>query len=137
MKRLILAALAIAAAAVAQPAAAGDHPLDGVWEGAYDCGQGRTGLTLTLDATPSGQVTGVFDFWPRSDNPSVPRGSFRVEGTISQAGQLQLHGVSWISQPYNYSMVGLQGTVYRGSPDSMLGDVTGAPSCSRWAAKRK
>jgi len=139
MTRLAIVAAALAAA-VALPAAAQDHPLDGVWEGAYECPQGRTGLTLTLDATPGGQVTGTFAFWPRPDNPDVARGSFRVAGTVSLRGDLQLRGVSWIEQPANYAMVNLGGAVYQGdsgAPDSMLGDVLGAPGCSRWAAKRR
>lgn len=137
MKPLIIAA---ALAAFALPAAAQDHPLDGVWKGAYDCAQGRTGLTLTLDASPNGQVTGTFAFWPRSDNPYVARGSFRVVGTVAPKGELQLRGVSWIDQPANYSMVDLAGAVYRGDNgaiDSMLGDVLGAPGCTKWAAKRQ
>lgn len=137
MKRLSLALLA---AVFAWPAAAQDHPLDGVWEGAYQCPQGRTGLTLTLDATPAGQVTGTFAFWPRPDNPSVAQGSFRLAGSIGPKGQLQLRGVTWIEQPAGYGMVNLGGAVYKGEsggPDSMLGDVLDAPGCTRWAAKRR
>ena len=140
MTRIAFAALALLATASALPAAAQDHPLDGVWEGAYECQQGKTGLTLTLDATPGGQVTGTFAFWPRAENPSVPRGSFRVAGTVTPDGQLRLNGVTWIVQPADYAMVNLSGVVRRGgagSADAMLGDVSGAPSCTRWAARRK
>lgn len=139
MKHLAIAA-ALAATAFALPAAAQDHPLDGVWEGAYQCGQGRTGLTLTLDARPGGQVTGTFAFWPRSDNPYVARGSFRIAGSVAPKGELQLRGVSWIEQPANYSMIDLTGAVYRGDNgaiDSMLGDIVGGSGCTRWAAERR
>jgi len=82
-------------------------------------------------------VTGTFAFWPRSDNPNVASGSFRVAGSITQTGQLQLRGVGWINQPANYSMVDLSGAVYRDENGSMLGDVLNAPGCTRWAAKRR
>lgn len=124
----------------AVPAAAQDHPLDGVWEGAYDCRQGRTGLTLTLDATADGQVTGTFAFWPRQDNPGVPRGSFRVRGKIEVDGKIRLYGDSWIQRPDDYGMVGLAGRVYKGQngdKDAMLGDVVDLPGCTSWAAKRR
>lgn len=141
MKRFIIATFAAAAATVfALPAAAQGNFVDGVWEGAYQCPQGRTGLTLTLASAPGGQVTGTFAFWPRPDNPSVARGSFRVEGSITGGGALQLRGVGWIEQPAGYGMVDLGGTVYRGDNgrvDSMLGDVLNAPGCTRWATKRR
>lgn len=138
MKRFIIAAFA---AAFALPVAAQDHPVDGTWEGAYDCPQGRTGLTLTLDATSAGQVTGVLAFWPRSDNPYVARGSFRVAGTVSNTGELRLNGVSWIEQPPNYVMIGLTAKVMRYNPggpiDSMLGDVVSSTGCTGWAASKQ
>ncbi|MFN3857721.1 MAG: hypothetical protein ACK4RV_08200 [Caulobacter sp.] len=124
----------------AAPAAAQDHPVDGVWEGAYDCRQGRTGLTLKLDATADGQVTGTFAFWPRQDNPGVPRGSFRVRGKIDVYGKFRLYGDSWIQRPNDYAMVGLTGTVYKGQngdKDTMLGNVVDLDGCTTWAARRR
>ena len=130
----------IFAALIACPAAAQDHRLDGVWEGAYDCAQGRTGLTLTLDATPSGAVTATFHFWPRQDTRIKASGRFSMRGTIDPEGRLRLEPYLWIDRPSEYAMVGLVGRVYagqNGEKDVILGDVTGLSSCSTWAAKRK
>ncbi|MBX3480512.1 MAG: hypothetical protein KF842_08925 [Caulobacter sp.] len=135
------AALASALALLALPvAASAAEPLDGVWEGAYTCYQGKTGLTLTLDATPSGQVTGTFSFWARRDNPGVPSGSFAVRGTITPTGYLELHGDHWINRPTGYEMVGLTGTAYagqNGDKDVITGQVTELGGCTEWAVRRK
>lgn len=48
--RLAIPVLAAILAAQALPAAAQDHPLDGTWEGAYSCNQGKvTGLAGCTD----------------------------------------------------------------------------------------
>lgn len=137
--RLAIPALAAVLAALALPAAAQDHPLDGTWEGAYTCGQGKTGLTLTLDSTPEGQVSGTFAFWPRGDNPGAARGSFTIEGGITPDGALSLRGVRWLVQPSGYGMVNLEGRAYRdpaGGPDTLMGQVTGLAGCTEWAARK-
>ncbi|MBI1407189.1 MAG: hypothetical protein GC145_13820 [Caulobacter sp.] len=129
---LVLLALPVAASAA--------EPLDGVWEGAYTCYQGKTGLTLTLDATPSGEVTGTFAFWPRGDNPGVPSGRFAVRGRVTAGGELELHGDHWINQPTGYAMVGLSGKAYagqNGDKDVLVGRVTDLEGCTEWAARRK
>lgn len=139
MRLIATAAAAFALLGLASPALAAE-PIDGVWEGAYVCGQGKTGLTLTLDGTADGQVTGTFSFWARADNPGVPSGSFAVRGTVTPQGQLRLHGDHWISQPADYAMVGLEGTAYlgqNGDKDAITGQVTDLQNCSSWAVRRK
>jgi hypothetical protein len=136
--RLALAA-AFALLALPGPAAAQDHPLDGTWEGVYICNQGKTGLTLTLDATPEGRVTGTFAFWPRSDNPGAARGSFSMQGEVKPAGDLNLRWVRWIQQPSGYAMVNLEGRAYAGKPgekDTLMGKVTGLAGCTDWVVQR-
>lgn len=138
--RLAISALAAILAFQALPAAAQDHPLDGTWEGAYSCNQGKTGLTLTLDATPGGKVSGTFAFWPRSDNPGAARGSFTMEGEITPEGALTLRWVRWINQPAGYAMVNLEGRAYRdttGGKDTLMGKVTGLAGCTEWAARKQ
>lgn len=135
----LFATAAVLALFAAAPALAAE-PIDGVWEGAYTCGQGKTGLTLTLDGAADGTVTGTFSFWPRSDNPGVPSGSFAVRGTVTPQGQLSLHGDHWIDQPAGYGMVGLEGTAYagqNGDKDAIVGRVSDLQNCSDWAARRK
>jgi len=139
MRTLFTAALLGATLLGAAAAQAQDHPLDGVWEGAYICDQGKTGLTLTLDATPGGQVTGEFAFWPRSDNPGVPPGRFTIRGTVSPSGDLTLNGDRWLRQPSGYQTINLTGKARRGAPgqpDVLLGRVIG-PNCTDWVVQRK
>jgi hypothetical protein len=53
-----------------------------VWQGEYECAQGVTGLTLTLDIGQGGQVRGLFDFYPVAENPAVPHGCFQMSGSL-------------------------------------------------------
>ncbi|MDB5471877.1 MAG: hypothetical protein JWR84_3437 [Caulobacter sp.] len=137
--RLFVTAAALVLLALPAAASAAE-PIDGTWEGAYVCGQGKTGLTLTLDGTADGQVTGTFSFWPRQDNPDVPSGSFAVRGTITPQGDLRLQGDHWIDQPAGFEMVGLEGKALgglNGGADAMMGTVIPQGVCTEWAAKRR
>jgi len=136
-----LAAVATTLALLAPLPALAAEKIDGVWEGAYVCGQGKTALTLTLDGDADGRVAGTFAFGPRSDNPGVPRGRYVVEGNITPKGQFTLRGVRWLEQPTDYAMVDLKGGAYNsanpGGPDVLTGTLTGAPGCTEFAAERK
>lgn len=141
--RLVAAALVFASALAGPVAAhaADADSLDGVWEGSYICGQGRTFLRLTLDGSWDGQVSGTFFFssvsWSGGQNLTVPDGSFRVAGRLDDSGNLTLNGVSWIQQPENYSMVNLSGRVLRDSKGPFLrGSVSGVSGCSEWEVGR-
>lgn len=83
--------------------------LDGVWSGEYTCAQGITGLKLTLDGTPDGQVSGTFEFHPVARNPKLPTGSFTVRGTLDSAGRLKLNPDRWVKQVAGWNMVSLDG----------------------------
>jgi len=51
-------------------------------------------------------------FIPTQSNPSLPSGSYHMNGTFDEAtGQLQLGGSSWIKRPANYDMVPLKGNI--------------------------
>ena len=88
------------------------HARTSTWIGRYECAQGVTGLQLTLDIEPDGSTTGVFAFSAVPDNPTVPSGSYRIRGTATRLPEggfaVDLHGESWIDQPRNYIMVGVQ-----------------------------
>jgi hypothetical protein len=136
-----LAAVATALALLAPLPALAAEKIDGVWEGAYVCGQGKTALTLTLDGDADGRVAGTFAFGPRSDNPGVPRGRYVVEGNIDSSGHFTLRGVRWMEQPTDYAMVDLKGRAYTssrpGEQDVLKGTLTGAPGCTEFAVLRK
>jgi hypothetical protein len=85
--------------------------LTGAWRGAYACGQGVTGLTLTIETDAYG-LTATFDFYAVRDNPHVPTGRFRMVGTYdSRARVLVLHPREWIVQPPGYFPVGMKAHV--------------------------
>lgn len=116
MRRAVLFALALAGMLSAGPASAADASfMDGVWEGGYICGQGRTFLRLTLDGDADGVVRGSFYFgsvsWEGGSNNSVPPGEFRVNGVLQDDGSLILRGVGWVDRPAGYDMINLQGAV--------------------------
>lgn len=80
------------------------------WEGAYDCGQGFTGLSMTIEAIDGGEpgaVTATFDFYAAPQNPGVPSGSYLMEGEYAD-GRLGLEGVEWVERPDGYEMVGIE-----------------------------
>lgn len=85
--------------------------LTGDWEGVYPCGQGPTSATLSITGTPNGQVTGVLDFHPVSENPQIPSGRYTVRGSFTVEGDLTLVPDAWIVRPRNSHMVGLRGKV--------------------------
>ncbi|MDO9338873.1 MAG: hypothetical protein Q7T61_20965 [Caulobacter sp.] len=130
----LAAALALTAAVLPDLARAAEK-IDGVWKGNYECAQGKTALTLTLDGDADGDIDGTFAF----DFQGVS-GSYRLRGVITPDGELKLNPTTWISQPDGYGMVGLAGRAYdrsrEGQPDALFGDVTD-PSCGKFAAAKQ
>jgi hypothetical protein len=93
-----------------------DSPIDasgltGTWRGKYVCGQGVTALVLTLQGQEDGRVEGTFAFSAAPENPGVPSGSYRVEGSLSPGMVLRLDAREWIQQPQDYVSVSLVGRV--------------------------
>jgi hypothetical protein len=109
------------------------------WEGAYDCGQGLTGLTVTIEAAADpadpGAVTGTFSFFEVPQNPGVPSGSYRMEGTYAD-GDLSLEGVEWVDQPDSYVMVGLESDPDMLSRPSLFAGKVTDPSCTAFILRR-
>ncbi|MEW2359431.1 hypothetical protein [Spirillospora sp. NPDC029432] len=125
-----------APAAPPEPAVPGDSAtaLSGVWEGTYTCNQGLTRLRLTLTGDPAGRITGVLRFSADPSNPSVPTGSYTVNGTLS-GDSLRLRGDSWISRPGVYLMVSLDAELSSADPDQIQGTVDGA-GCTTFTVRR-
>lgn len=109
----------------------------GTWTGIYVCAQGDTKLRLTFDRGPGpADLTAVFAFGPTESNPDVPRGSYRMEGTISE-GLLNLHATTWIKKPRGYITVDIMAPVAGAEPPHLTGDIIGAPQCSTFAVARR
>jgi len=121
----LLAALLLLAA----PAQAAD-----TWEGTYDCAQGRTGLTLTIEPDGPG-VSALFHFYADPSHPEVPEGCFAMSGQVDQrGGRVDLAAGRWLLQPFFYVTVDLSGTI---NPDGtqLAGRVSG-PGCSAFVLRR-
>jgi hypothetical protein len=83
--------------------------LTGTWRGKYVCGQGVTALVLEVRGQEAGRVEGTFAFSAAPENPGVPSGSYRVEGSLSPGMVLRLDAREWIQQPQDYVSVSLVG----------------------------
>ena len=105
----------------------------GTWKGGYDCGQGLTGLTLTVLDTGDDNVEATFAFYEIPENPGVPSGSYRLEGGYADHG-LTLDGVEWIEQPDGYVMVGLESDFIT-RPSHFAGKVLD-PSCTAFLLEK-
>ncbi|OHV19633.1 hypothetical protein BBK14_09000 [Parafrankia soli] len=109
--------------------------VDGAWRGSYACAQGTTGLSLRIAGTGPAALTATFDFYPLPENPTVPRGSFTMTGSV-QGGQIRLDGHEWVSRPAGYEMVNLTGTPRAGTPDRVEGSVRGVGGCTGFSVER-
>jgi hypothetical protein len=110
--------------------------VSGQWVGKYICGQGITRLDLEIKQSEGNAITATFRFGPLPENPEVPKGSYRMEGTYDPATRhVKLEGVKWIEYPQNYIMVGLDGRM-----DADGGRISGLvptmQSCSDFEVKR-
>ena len=101
------------------------------WHGSYMCNQGLTRLQLTLRRPAGGDESRIeadFVFSADPDNPSVPTGSFRMEGTVNRNDRtLALKHIRWLEQPADpsYKMVDLEGHFIFGDVQAMIqGHIT-------------
>lgn len=107
---LLSAALLLAVPLLASPAGAAE-----VWEGTYDCAQGETGLTLSLDPAADGTASALFHFYEAPGNPGVPEGCFTMSGTLDRAtGAFDFQAGRWLLQPWFYVGVDLHGALRDG-----------------------
>lgn len=112
-------------------------PQHSVWRGKYDCRQGVTALELTIDVAANGDANALFMFGPHEQNPNIPSGSYRMTGTVREAGPLlevRLVPLEWISQPENYVMVGINADSDR-ARHTLTGVITDA-GCTRVEVRR-
>ena len=113
-------------------AARAESGAEGVWVGRYACGQGETGMVLTIAAPPA---RSLFYFHPAPPNPGVPEGCFEMDGAYDPATRrISLTAGRWIVRPFGYVTVDLAGVV---SADGMgmSGTVLG-PWCADFSVRR-
>jgi hypothetical protein len=107
------------------------------YNGAYRCAQGDTSLTLQFLRPEAGSdAVAIFKFGPSSSNQAVSSGAFLLRGTVNwKDGTLDLHPLSWLSQPVGYLMVGLSGRSNDGGK-TFEGRVVGPAGCSQFSLTR-
>jgi hypothetical protein len=94
----------------AAPADWTSQSVTGTWNGTYVCGQGETGLTVTIAGGPSGQINAVIKFFPISTTKiQISPGSYSATGVIESNGRFTLKPVAWINQPGNLAMLSYVG----------------------------
>jgi hypothetical protein len=81
--------------------AAGIAAIDGVWHGLYQCAQGPTRLTLTIDGIGEGAGDVTLEFSAVPENPGVPYGKALYKATLD-AGVLTMRPDRWVVQPFGY-----------------------------------
>jgi hypothetical protein len=114
-------------------------PAHTLWNGRYECLQGVTGLSLTLDLERSGHASAVFDFGATAENPTVPTGRYLMTGHFDPSPDgrgtlLVLAPDRWIIQPAGYAMVGLTASI-DASARTMQGRID-EPRCTVLALER-
>jgi hypothetical protein len=114
-------------------------PLVSVWVGSYTCPQGVTSLRLTIEARSSGEAVATFEFGPHPDNRDLPRGEYRLKGTVRLLARDQLRVKlvpdRWITQPEGWSMTGLTAT--SDLEQQTLEGRIDSPACGELTAKRE
>jgi hypothetical protein len=85
-----------------------------VWVGSYTCPQGITSLRLSIEARSNGEAVATFEFGPHPENKNLPRGEYRMTGTVRllPRGHLRVKLVPdrWVTQPDGWTMTGITAT---------------------------
>jgi hypothetical protein len=109
--------------------------INGVYNGTYTCAAGPRTVKLSLLASGSGSLTGLFTFYlpPNSHSQAY---TYSISGTFDgKSGKFKLSPVKWeVQPPLAYSMVGMDGAF-----DPNAGQVTGkiaSPFCGAFQATR-
>jgi hypothetical protein len=86
--------------------------ITGTWQGIYECPQGPTGLTLTIEGDTPHALKGNFRFYPTPDNDRPARGDYEVAVSFDPASlRVEVQGTRWIDQPPGYEFANLRGVL--------------------------
>jgi hypothetical protein len=85
----------------------------GVWYGRYLCGQGESGVEVSLtEISSDGVIHGTFQFFNMPGMHNTQPGKYSVVGVFDVSGNtLRVDPVGWIDQPGGYVMVGFTGSL--------------------------
>lgn len=138
--RRILQAVVVAAALTASAVRAEDAAetsIIGPWVGTYTCGQGLTGISLTITEAHEGRAEALFHFYAVPENPGVPTGCFLQSGTYNaETRRVTLRGGRWLLQPPDYVTVGFSGQLdWAGR--RLTGKVIGPRGCTTFRMERR
>jgi hypothetical protein len=112
-----------------------DQGMTAVWRGKYQCGQGLTGVDVSIHANEDGSLAAKLKFYPVPENPKVPAGEFQMFGRFDQRSRrVELRPAMWISRPAGYSSYPLSGEL-DGSGQRITGRVRG-PRCTTFSLTR-
>ncbi|GEM_PF-1099592 len=106
----------------------------GTWDGTYSCGQGLTGLRLTVTSAGGSSLAATWYFFPVPANPTVPQGEIKMVGNVS-GDQVTLTHTVWVLQPAGYVMTDLSAPLPPKDSNVFAGTVVG-PSCSTFNLHR-
>jgi len=109
--------------------------LSGTWKGHFVCKKGYTSLTLGIHAQEDGMMSAVFSFSPNPQNPTVLRGSYKMQGGFDVDGHISLIPNEWIKRPDGYRWVGMKGSIDDNSNKILSGVIT-ATNCGEFEVKR-
>ena len=140
MMRRILQAVVVAAALTASAVRAeeaAETSIIGPWVGTYTCGQGLTGISLTITEAREGRAEALFHFYAVPENPGVPTGCFLQSGTYNaETRRVTLRGGRWLLQPPDYVTVGFSGQLDRAGR-RLTGKVIGPRGCTAFRMERR
>lgn len=97
--------------------------LSGTWVGQYECGQGLTGMSLSI--TGNGEaVNATWNFYGVIENPDNSLGSAKYSGSYDFENNLSLSGVAWINKPDGHVMPVISGKA-NAQQNEILGNICG------------
>jgi hypothetical protein len=78
------------------------------WKGSYVCGQGETGLTVTIDEVlPDGRMSGAFEFYPLNASSEGASGRFEIFVIVGDDMRaVQAVPGPWVERPFGFNSVG-------------------------------
>jgi len=86
--------------------------ITGTWQGVYECPQGPTGLTLTIEGDTPHALKGNFRFYPTPDNARPATGDYEVAISFDPASsRIEVQGTRWIDRPPGYEFANLRGVL--------------------------
>lgn len=131
----ILLLLALLTVLPLRAGAANFFAVTGSWAGWYNCAQGATALELDISVSSPQSVQALFYFHGLPQHPAAPAGCFLMLGTVNATtGEVKLAPEQWLSRPFGYVSVALNGQL--DGQNRLSGSIFG-PGCSNFLLMRQ